>query len=100
MLLKGFLLIMGFIFVEIKEVKKMKTILVTGCAGFIGSHFTEFLLSEGKSVAGIDNFNDYYNPAFKTFQGLLIMKNSLFIEQISAIKKHLKKFSKKTKLKK
>ncbi len=40
-------------------------ILVTGAAGFIGSHFTEFLLDKGKSVVGIDNFNDYYNPKFK-----------------------------------
>jgi UDP-glucuronate 4-epimerase len=40
-------------------------VLVTGGAGFIGSHTTERLLKEGHSVAIIDNFNDYYNPAIK-----------------------------------
>ena len=34
--------------------------LVTGCAGFIGSHLTEALLEDGESVLGIDCFNDNY----------------------------------------
>jgi nucleoside-diphosphate-sugar epimerase len=34
--------------------------LVTGCAGFIGSHLTESLLADGESVVGIDCFNDNY----------------------------------------
>lgn len=34
--------------------------LVTGCAGFIGSHLTESLLDDGYSVTGIDCFNDNY----------------------------------------
>jgi len=41
------------------------TIIVTGAAGFIGSHLTETLLSRGEQVVAIDNFNDYYNPARK-----------------------------------
>lgn len=40
-------------------------ILVTGGAGFIGSHLTKRLLSEGYSVACVDNFNDYYNHKIK-----------------------------------
>lgn len=40
-------------------------ILVTGAAGFIGSHTTDQLLALGHSVVAVDNFNDYYNPAFK-----------------------------------
>ena len=36
-------------------------ILVTGCAGFIGSHVSERLLQEGYEVFGIDNLNDYYD---------------------------------------
>jgi UDP-glucuronate 4-epimerase len=41
------------------------TILVTGAAGFIGSHLTETLLKRGEDVVAIDNFNDYYDPARK-----------------------------------
>jgi len=36
-------------------------ILVTGCAGFIGSHVSEKLLNLGYNVYGIDNINDYYD---------------------------------------
>jgi UDP-glucuronate 4-epimerase len=42
-----------------------KTILVTGAAGFIGSHVTQMLLARGDTVVGLDNVNDYYNPARK-----------------------------------
>lgn len=40
-------------------------ILVTGCAGFIGSNLTDRLLEEGHEVIGVDNFNDYYDPKIK-----------------------------------
>jgi UDP-glucuronate 4-epimerase len=40
-------------------------ILVTGAAGFIGSNLAEALLQRGDTVAGLDNFNDYYSPARK-----------------------------------
>ena len=39
--------------------------LVTGCAGFIGSHLTEALLDGGHDVLGIDCFNDNYDAALK-----------------------------------
>jgi len=42
-----------------------KTILVTGAAGFIGSHAVEQLVKRGDRVIGLDNLNDYYDPARK-----------------------------------
>jgi len=44
----------------------MKTVLVTGSAGFIGFHLCMSLLSRGDRVVGIDNLNDYYDPALKS----------------------------------
>lgn len=41
------------------------TYLVTGGAGFIGSHVAEALLNRGDRAIVIDNFNDYYDPAIK-----------------------------------
>jgi UDP-glucuronate 4-epimerase len=43
----------------------MKTILLTGAAGFIGSNTASALLRRGDLVVGIDNLNDYYDPARK-----------------------------------
>ena len=40
-------------------------ILVTGAAGFIGMHVARRLLARGDDVVGIDNLNDYYDPALK-----------------------------------
>ncbi|MEQ8707604.1 MAG: NAD-dependent epimerase/dehydratase family protein [Rhodospirillales bacterium] len=40
-------------------------ILVTGAAGFIGYHVSNALLAQGRAVVGIDNLNDYYDPALK-----------------------------------
>jgi len=42
-----------------------RTFLVTGAAGFIGSHAAIRLLERGDHVVGLDNFNDYYDPARK-----------------------------------
>ena len=41
------------------------SIVVTGCAGFIGSHVCEYLLKRGDCVYGIDNLNNYYDVNIK-----------------------------------
>ncbi len=41
------------------------TILVTGAAGFIGSHVARRLLDRGEDVVGLDNLNAYYDPQLK-----------------------------------
>ena len=41
------------------------TILVTGAAGFIGFSVADALMARGEQVVGIDNLNDYYDPALK-----------------------------------
>lgn len=43
----------------------MATILVTGCAGFIGSHLCERLLADGHQVVGLDNFDPFYDRRLK-----------------------------------
>ncbi|PJI37364.1 NAD-dependent epimerase/dehydratase family protein [Ferrovibrio sp.] len=40
-------------------------ILLTGAAGFIGFHVAQVLLQRGEEVVGLDNLNDYYDPALK-----------------------------------
>jgi UDP-glucuronate 4-epimerase len=41
------------------------SVLVTGAAGFIGSHVAAALLDRGETVIGLDNLNAYYDPALK-----------------------------------
>jgi nucleoside-diphosphate-sugar epimerase len=43
----------------------MQTILVTGYAGFIGSHVCKNLLQMGHKLVGIDNFDDFYDKKLK-----------------------------------
>ena len=41
------------------------SVLVTGAAGFIGSHLCERLVANGRPVVGVDNFDDFYDPQIK-----------------------------------
>lgn len=69
-------------------------VLVTGCAGFIGSHLTDRLLKEGFQVIGIDRFADYYareikekniNGAFTNQAFDLIEQDILDIEKLPEV---------------
>lgn len=55
-----------------------RTILVTGVAGFIGSHTAKRLLREGNQVVGLDEINDYYSPEWKYANLAELEKNSNF----------------------
>src|SRR5262249_26603696 len=56
--------------------------LVTGGAGFIGSHLADALLARGDEVVCVDNFNDYYSPARKrrNIEGALAQPGSTLVE--------------------
>jgi UDP-glucuronate 4-epimerase len=55
-----------------------QAILVTGAAGFIGFHVARQLLAEGRHVVGLDNLNDFYDPALKRSRLDLLRQESGF----------------------
>ena len=57
----------------------MKTVLVTGAAGFIGFHLTRKLLAAGKRVVGLDNLNPYYDPKLKEARLALLQAEPNFV---------------------
>jgi UDP-glucuronate 4-epimerase len=57
----------------------MKTILVTGAAGFIGFHVSRKLLERGDKVIGIDNLNNYYDVNLKLMRLDVLKKYPEFV---------------------
>jgi UDP-glucuronate 4-epimerase len=57
----------------------LSTYIVTGCAGFIGSHLAEALLQRGDAVIGIDSFSDYYARARKQANLELLLERRGFV---------------------
>jgi UDP-glucuronate 4-epimerase len=54
------------------------TVLVTGGAGFIGSHLCEHLLANGHRVVCLDNFDDFYDPLLKERNIAVALSNNAF----------------------
>jgi UDP-glucuronate 4-epimerase len=61
--------------------------LVTGAAGFIGSHLTRALLDAGHEVVAVDSFSDYYDPARKeeNAAGLGVVRADLAVDPVAEI---------------
>ncbi|KAG2721075.1 hypothetical protein I3760_02G064600 [Carya illinoinensis] len=55
------------------------SVLVTGAAGFVGSHCSLALKKRGDGVLGLDNFNGYYDPSLKRARQALLLKHQVFI---------------------
>ena len=61
-------------------------ILVTGGAGFIGSHIIEKLLSDGHEVVCLDNFDPYYDPEIKRNNIQPFLENKNFTLEVGDIR--------------
>ena len=57
---------------------RSKTVLITGCAGFIGMHIADKLLKNKYTVCGIDNLNNYYDVKLKKNRISYLSKNKKF----------------------
>ncbi|GER46445.1 UDP-glucuronate 4-epimerase [Striga asiatica] len=55
------------------------SVLVTGAAGFVGTHVSSALRRRGDGVVGLDNFNDYYDPALKRDRQSLLERSGIYI---------------------
>jgi nucleoside-diphosphate-sugar epimerase len=67
-------------------------ILVTGAAGFIGSHTSERLESLGHEVIGIDNFSDYYDVKLKRLNAEALAKKGIEVHKIDLRTNDLSEF--------
>ncbi|KAJ6830460.1 putative UDP-glucuronate 4-epimerase 1 [Iris pallida] len=55
------------------------SVLVTGAAGFVGSHVSLALRRRGDGVVGLDNFNSYYDPSLKKARKSLLSSHGVFV---------------------
>ncbi|KAI4302789.1 hypothetical protein MLD38_038496 [Melastoma candidum] len=59
--------------------QKGMSVLVTGAAGFVGTHVSAALKRRGDGVLGLDNFNDYYDPSLKRARQALLERAGVFV---------------------
>ncbi|KAG9446069.1 hypothetical protein H6P81_012197 [Aristolochia fimbriata] len=55
------------------------SVLVTGAAGFVGTHASLALKKRGDGVLGLDNFNSYYDPSLKRARQELLRRHGVFV---------------------
>ncbi|XP_043716186.1 UDP-glucuronate 4-epimerase 3 [Telopea speciosissima] len=55
------------------------SVLVTGAAGFVGTHVSAALKRRGDGVLGLDSFNDYYEPSLKRARQALLERTGVFV---------------------
>ncbi|RRT72493.1 hypothetical protein B296_00008635 [Ensete ventricosum] len=55
------------------------SVLVTGAAGFVGTHVSLALRKRGDGVVGLDNFNSYYDPSLKKARNALLTSHGVFV---------------------
>ncbi|XP_042448959.1 UDP-glucuronate 4-epimerase 1-like [Zingiber officinale] len=65
------------------------TVLVTGAAGFVGSHVSLALRHRGDGVVGLDNFNAYYDPSLKKARKVLLASHGVFVVEGDVNDAHL-----------
>ncbi|MQM16386.1 hypothetical protein Taro_049342 [Colocasia esculenta] len=64
---------------RVKAGRRGASVLVTGAAGFVGSHVAAALKRRGDGVLGLDNFNDYYEPSLKRARQALLERAGVFV---------------------
>ncbi|CAD5172788.1 UDP-glucuronate 4-epimerase 1-like [Musa acuminata AAA Group] len=55
------------------------SVLVTGAAGFVGTHVSLALRRRGDGVVGLDNFNNYYDPSLKKARQAMLQSRGVFV---------------------
>ncbi|KAG6402722.1 hypothetical protein SASPL_134929 [Salvia splendens] len=55
------------------------SVLVTGAAGFVGTHISAALKRRGDGVLGLDNFNSYYDPSLKRARQAMLERSGVYI---------------------
>lgn len=81
----------------------MKKIMITGCAGFIGFHLSQFYLKKNFKIVGVDNINNYYDQKLKKDRIKILnklgKKNFIFCKKDLRNKNALENIFKKYKIK-